>query len=77
MVDRVLESGLNLTAGPPAGGLEVVLSTAGAQVEGAVLDGSERPARGATVVLAPEARGEKIVVPENEAKQASLRLIVR
>jgi protocatechuate 3,4-dioxygenase beta subunit len=127
----VLESGLNLTAGPPVGGLEIVLSTAGAQVEGAVFDGSERPARGATVVLAPEprlrlhgrlfqeastdkdgrfafrgiapgeyklfawnevegeayrdpdflrdyeARGEKIVVRENEAKQRRLKLIVR
>jgi hypothetical protein len=52
----VLESGLDLTAGPPAGGLEIVLSAAGAQVEGAVLDASERPARGATVVLAPEPR---------------------
>ena len=52
----VLESGLDLTAGPPAGGLEIVLSAAGAQVEGAVFDASERPARGATVVLAPEPR---------------------
>ena len=126
----VLESGLNLTAGPPAGELEIVLSAAGAQVEGTVLDKSERPARGATVVLAPEARlrvhgrlfhetttdkdghfairgiapgeykilawddlegeayrdpdfmrgyegrGEKIVVRENETKQARLKLIV-
>jgi hypothetical protein len=52
----VLESGLDLTAGPPAGELEIVLSAAGAQVEGAVVDASERPARGATVVLAPEPR---------------------
>jgi hypothetical protein len=126
----VLESGMNLTAGAPAGGLEIVLSAAGAQVEGAVFDASERPARGATVVLAPEprlrvhgrlfheastdkdgrfafrgiapgeyklfawddvageayrdpdflrdyeGRGQKIVVRENEAKQARLKLIV-
>jgi hypothetical protein len=52
----VLESGLNLTAGSPAGRLEVVLSAAGAQVEGAVFDRSGRPARGAIVVLAPEPR---------------------
>ncbi len=127
----VLESGLNLTAGPPAGGLEIVLSAAGARVEGAVLDGSERPAGGPIVVLVPEPRlrvhgglfheaaadtdgrfafrgiapgeyklfawndlegeayrdpdfmrgyeerGEKIVVRENEVKQARLKLIVR
>ena len=127
----VLESGLDLTAGPPAGGLEIVLSAAGARVEGAVLDESERPASGATAVLVPEPRlrvhgglfheatadkdgrfafrgiapgeyklfawndlegeayrdpdfmrgyeerGEKIVVRENEVKQARVKAIVR
>jgi protocatechuate 3,4-dioxygenase beta subunit len=127
----VLETRLNLTAGAPAGGLEIVLSAAGAQVAGAVLDESERPASGAIAVLVPEPRlrvhgglfheatadkegrfafrgiapgeyklfawndlegeayrdpdfmrgyeerGEKIVVGENEVKQARLKVIVK
>jgi hypothetical protein len=52
----VLESGLDLTAGQTVGRLEIVLSAAGAQVEGAVVDAAGRPAAGAVVVLVPEPR---------------------
>ncbi|MCX6625476.1 MAG: carboxypeptidase-like regulatory domain-containing protein [Acidobacteria bacterium] len=127
----VLESGLNLISGTPGGELEIVLSSAGAQVEGSVSNASGRPARRAIVVLAPEAHlrahgrlfyratadeegrfslrgiapgeyklfawndvegeayrdpgflrddeanGEKVVLGENQVKQAQLKLIVR
>ena len=51
--NEVLEEGLDLSAGPPRGQLELVVSPNGGQVEGAVLkDG--KPFSGATVTLVPE-----------------------
>ena len=53
--NEVLEEGLDLSAGPPRGQLELVISANGGQVEGAVLkDG--KPFSGATVTLVPEER---------------------
>jgi hypothetical protein len=52
----VLESGLDLTAGPASGRLEIVLSAAGAQIEGVVVNAAGQRAVGATVVLVPEPR---------------------
>ncbi|MGH7754130.1 MAG: hypothetical protein ACREN5_15095, partial [Gemmatimonadales bacterium] len=53
--NEVLEEGLDLSAGPPRGQLELVISAKGGQVEGAVLkDG--KPFTGATVTLVPEER---------------------
>jgi protocatechuate 3,4-dioxygenase beta subunit len=49
----VLESGLDLTHGV-SGTLEVVLSANGGQIEGVVLNASEQPEAGATVVLVPD-----------------------
>jgi hypothetical protein len=52
----VLETGLDLTSGPLAGGLEVVIALEGARVEGVVVDASGKPAQAATVTLVPESR---------------------
>ncbi|MBI1787988.1 MAG: carboxypeptidase regulatory-like domain-containing protein [Acidobacteria bacterium] len=50
-----LEKGLDFTQGVGAGAMEVVISAAGGQVEGVVMDAKQQPAPGATVVLAPDA----------------------
>jgi len=49
----VLESGLDLTQGI-GGSLEITLSGNGGQVEGVVLNASDQPESGATVVLVPD-----------------------
>ncbi len=54
--DDVLERGLIVSSGPPPGSLELVLSSAGARIEGSVLDGEQEAFSGATVVLVPETR---------------------
>lgn len=51
--DNVLEQGLDLSAGPPRGRLELVISPNGGSIEGAALK-EQQPFSGATVVLAPE-----------------------
>jgi 5-hydroxyisourate hydrolase-like protein (transthyretin family) len=53
----VLESGLDLTSGPPAGPLRIVLSGKAGTVSGTVTAADGKPAAGATVVLIP--RSEK------------------
>ena len=50
----VLDTGLDLTGGAPSGRLEIVISAAGARVEGVVLDGDDQPFNGSMVVLVPE-----------------------
>jgi hypothetical protein len=59
---EVVESGLDLTHGI-GGSLEVTLSGNGGQVEGVVLNASDQPETGATVVLVPD-----------EARRSQLRL---
>jgi hypothetical protein len=49
----VLDSGLTIAGGTAK--LELVVSPAGAQVEGVVADAKQEPAKAATVVLVPEA----------------------
>lgn len=49
----VLEEGLDLSAGPPRGQLELVVSPNGGQVEGVALK-DQKPFSGATVALVPE-----------------------
>ena len=53
----VLESGLDLTSGPPAGPLRIVLSGKAGTVSGTVTAADGKPAAGTTVVLIP--RSEK------------------
>ncbi|MCL6506100.1 MAG: carboxypeptidase-like regulatory domain-containing protein [Bryobacteraceae bacterium] len=50
----VLESGLDLTSGPPAGPLRIVLSGKAGTVSGTVTAADGKPAAGATVVLIPK-----------------------
>jgi hypothetical protein len=51
----VLESGLDLTRGA-SGPLDILISPNGGQFDGFVTDAKQQPARGAKVVLVPEAR---------------------
>ncbi|MGH9632070.1 MAG: carboxypeptidase regulatory-like domain-containing protein, partial [Bryobacteraceae bacterium] len=51
----VTGSVINIAAGAAPGHLEITMSADGGQLTGAVLDGSEQPASGITVVLAPSA----------------------
>ncbi|MGH9722228.1 MAG: carboxypeptidase regulatory-like domain-containing protein [Bryobacteraceae bacterium] len=51
----VLENGADLTAGV-AGSLDVVVSPAGAQIEGAVINAKQEPAPGCQLVLIPDSR---------------------
>jgi len=57
---EVLESGLVISAVGARGTLQIVLSTAGAVVEGTVADADGLPLAGATAVLVPEGARRKI-----------------
>jgi hypothetical protein len=51
----VLEEGLDLRGGTPWGKLELVVSSAGGRIDGAILTRKQQPFSGASVVLIPEA----------------------
>ncbi len=51
----VLKEGLSVSGGLP-GSLELLLSSAGARIDGSVLDGQQQPLSGASVVVVPERR---------------------
>ena len=57
----VTDSGLDFTSGPPGGELTVVVSTAGAQVDGSVQNDKQEPATGVTVVLIPANKAERLL----------------
>jgi protocatechuate 3,4-dioxygenase beta subunit len=52
----VLEEGLDLSGGQPWGKLELVVSSAGSRIDGAVLTEEQQAFSGASVVLIPEGR---------------------
>lgn len=52
----VLEEGLDLSGGQPSGKLELVVSSAGGRIDGAVLTEEQQAFSGASVVLIPEGR---------------------
>jgi hypothetical protein len=52
--DDVLDAGLTLSQGRPAGSLEIAVSAAGGHIDG-VVQRDQKPFLGATVVLAPDA----------------------
>ena len=52
--DDVLDAGLTLSQGRPAGPLEIAVSAAGGHIDG-VVQRDQKPFPGATVVLAPDA----------------------
>jgi protocatechuate 3,4-dioxygenase beta subunit len=52
--ESVLDKGLTIAAGSSRGPLELVLSSAGARVDGTVTDESDLPAAGAIVALVPD-----------------------
>jgi hypothetical protein len=52
--DDVLDAGLTLSQGRPAGPLEIAVSAAGGHIDG-VVQRDQKPFLGATVVLAPDA----------------------
>lgn len=57
----ILESGLDLGAGPPAGPLRVVLSGRAATVSGTVTGPDDKPLGGATVVLIPQSEKRRAI----------------
>jgi hypothetical protein len=52
--EDVLEKGLSIGAGSTRGALEIVLSSAGARIEGTVTDDNDLPSAGAVVAVVPE-----------------------
>jgi hypothetical protein len=52
--EEFLEKGLAIGAGSSRGPLEIVLSTAGARIDGSVTDENSLPSAGAVVTLVPE-----------------------
>jgi protocatechuate 3,4-dioxygenase beta subunit len=52
--EEILEKGLTIGAGSARGQLEIVLSSAGARIEGTVTDENDLPSAGALVALVPE-----------------------
>jgi carboxypeptidase family protein len=52
--EDILEKGLTIGAGSSRGPLEIVLSSAGARIEGTVTDENDLPCAGAVVALVPE-----------------------
>lgn len=57
--EDVLEKGLTIGAGSTRGPLEIILSSAGARVEGTVTDENDLPSAGAVVALVPEGARRK------------------
>jgi hypothetical protein len=52
--ENILEKGLTVGAGSARGPLEIVLSSAGARIDGTVTDENDLPSAGALVALVPE-----------------------
>lgn len=50
----VLESGLDLSSGAPAAGVEITISATAGQLEGSVADAKGNPLKGASVILRPK-----------------------
>ena len=58
--ESVLDKGLTITTGGTRGPLEIVVSSAGARVDGSVTDENELPAAGVTVALVPDEGRRKL-----------------
>lgn len=73
----VLEEGLWVRQGQAGGRLELVLSPAGARVEGVVLDDAEKPAAGVYVMAAPRTKDREMRDFETQTTDQNGQFVLR